>query len=380
MLQKEKIKKEQENLKQRRQDRINNGKNIEELYSIKKNLYLHKTLYTIMSIFNSTYKKDFEKTYFDFGKRPIIFAPNHVRMQDIAIEMEAVRNHMVLLSGDFENVHPDISGKLLEKNGIIYFDMENPYNTEELKKDRKYLKELEEYIKLTDSKDLKNEYEKELNLYNDKVGKIINDRKNVKYAIKNVLDACFNMLWYYEGSWNLSENKPYYDGYNYIVQAAIDSNAIVVPISFDLINQENSKKRKACVRFGNPIDYRKIYGNKILTKEEKCEALDILKGEIGGKLYDIWEENSYIKRDDLAKKYYKEDYFTPDYKRKSPLYSYWQEYIDIVLKEWKFSIDDIEKKHFVDKDVLTSKEAFKHLDELNLNKNNAFLISKRNHF
>lgn len=393
---KNKLKKEQEELKRRRQDRIGKGLSAEELEIIEKNLYLHKTLYTIMKVFNtiSGYKKDYpkkeellEKLYKEhpeYKGRPIIFAPNHVRMQDIAIEMEAIPLHMVLLSGDFENVHPDISGKLLEKNGVTYLDMENPYNIPELKEDKAYLDELLEYIEITDSDILKEEYQTELKKYNDKVNEIINDRKNIKIIIRDILDSLYNMLWYFEASWDFSENKPYYDGYSYMVQAAIDSNAIVLPVAFDLIDKKHFyNRRKACVRFGKPIDYRKIYGNRTLSKEEKIEGLDLLKGEIGKLLFEIWEENSYVKRVDLAKKYSKkltaEDYFVPDYKSPSPLRPYWDKYIKKALKEWKFTEEDIKKKHFVDKTKVEQEDAFKHLDNLNLNQKNAYLLSKRNH-
>ena len=138
---KEEAKKEQEKLKKRRQYNIDHNLPSEELENIRKNLWLHNILYKVMSLFNSIsgYEKDFERHKFDFGDRPIIFAFNHVRMQDIAIIMEAIKNHMVLLSGDFENVHPDISGKLLEKNGIAYLDMKDPYDDCALKNQKKYL-------------------------------------------------------------------------------------------------------------------------------------------------------------------------------------------------------------------------------------------------
>lgn len=399
-----KLKQEQEDLKKRRQARIDQGLPAEELEEIQKNLYLHNALYALMKIVNtvSGYKKDFlngnvfykkeflkflDKLYEEhpeYKNRPIIFAPNHVRMQDIAIEMDAIPLHMVLLSGDFENVHPDISGKLLEKNGILYLDMDNPYDRKDLKKDKAYLDELKEYIEITGSDVLKEEYEKELEKYNKKIAEIINDRKNIKTIINDVLKNGYNMLWYYEASWNFSENMPYYDGYNYIVQAAVDSNAIVLPVAFDLVDKKHIVgRRRACIKFGNPIDYRAKFGDRTLTKEEKVEGLDLLKGEIGKLLFEIWEENSFVKRDDLARKYSKrptaEDYFVPDYKRPSPLRAYWDEYKKRALKEWKFTEEDIAKKHFVDKTKVEQEDVFKHLDDLNLNQKNAFLLSKRNH-
>ena len=125
------------------------------------------------------------------------------------------------------------------------------------------------------------------------------------------------------------------------------------------------------------LDYYKriVIGNK--------ELLDLIKGQIGGLLFDIWDKYSNVSREKLEEKYGKtltaEDYFVPDYKRKSPLIKCFEEYMNKVLSEWKFSLEDIEEKHFVDKNIVEQSKAFEHLDNLNLNKNNAFLLSKRNH-
>ena len=273
MAKEEKINKEQEELKQRRQYNIDHNLPSEELKDIRKNLWLHNTLYKIMSLFNtiSGFEKDFERYKFDFNGRPIIFAFNHVRMQDIAIEMEAIKNHMVLLSGDFKNVHPDISGKLLEKNGVIYFDMKNPYDSSELKEQRKYLEEIESYLNDDLSGVLKEEYNRVKGEYETNLKSLINDRHNVKKVINDVLQSEYNMLWFYEGSWNLSENKPYYEGYNYMVEAALKNNAIVIPGAFEIIDIPGKRKRRAIVRLGKPIDYTKMYDINTLTKEEKNE-------------------------------------------------------------------------------------------------------------
>lgn len=239
--------------------------------------------------------------------RPVIIAPNHVRKQDIEIMMEAIPIHMFLLSGDYENVHGNISGAMLEANGIIYFDMEASY-----------------------------------------------DRKNVKYVINDLLNNNINILWFYEGSWNLSPNKPYYNGSYHIVEAALNTNAIVLPVAFDLVDN------KAIVNIGEPIDYKMIYGDKKLSKDEKIEALDILKGQIGAELFNIWETYSSVKREDIGE-------------------DYWDNYKEEVLSEWKFNEEDIERKHFVDKGIVNQEDVFKHLDNLDVNINNAFLLSKKNH-
>ena len=331
-------------LKKLREERIKEGLPASELESIQKNVKLHNFLHKVIGINNGLLEK-MEKDYEEFPyhllekykKRPIIFAPNHVRMQDIEVEMEATPIHHVLLSGDYENVHGSVAGILLEKNGILYFDM-------------------------TDTV----------------------DRKNIQKVLYDVLSNGYNVLWYYEGTWNVSEKNPYNDGSYQIVQTAIDTNAIVIPISFDMIDH-----KKAVIRYGSPIDYREIYGQKKLSHEEKIEALDILKGEIGKGIIDIWEKYNFTYRDSLIKKYApdlhsypnKEEAFTFKKKEKyGTLHKCFEEYLDIVLKQWHFSLDDLESKRFVDKTKVEQEEVFDHLyNGLKPNMNNAFLFSKRNH-
>ena len=384
--------KELEEIKKVRQFRIKLNLPAIELDSIEKNKKLHNLLFNLMTVNRilNLCSKDFpEKDYIkklrknpNIGNRPIIFAPNHVRKQDIEIVMEAVPEHMILLSGDYENVHGDIGGILLEKNGIIYFDMSKVNDSKDLIELRNYLYELNEYIKLENNTYLIDEYNMTKEKYKCILKNKINDRKNVRAIIRDILSNNYNMLWFYEGSWNLSQNKPYYDGSYFIVEAAIDTNAIVLPISYDIIDKKIGKK--AVVKFGNPIDYRKIYGNRKLSAEDKKNALDILKGEIGKNIMEIWDEYSNQKRDDISKKYGRvpntEEDLTHDFNKKAPLEAYYEEYKKRVLGEWHFTEDDIEKKHFVDETITSKEDAFDHLNKLKLNKNNAFLASKRNHF
>lgn len=388
----EKSKSELKEIGIKRDEMIKKGLPAFEIENIKKNLYLHNTLYFGIKLVRNLglCGKDFpdrnfiEKLYEEhpeYKGRPIIFAPNHVRKQDAETILEAIKPHMALLSGDYENLHRNIGGPLIEKNGVIYFNMENPYKNEDLVRDKRYIEELEEYISITNSDILKEELKREKKDYNSKLNNIVNDRKNIKVTIRDVQKAFINMLWYYEGSWNLSENKPIYDGYFEMVQTAVDTNAIVIPISYDLV--KNGMFKKAVVRVGSAIDFREKYGNRVLTSNEKKEGLELIKSEILDNLFDIWEKYSKVKRDELAKKYGRKpslaEDLTHDFKRKSPLVSCHEEYKKKVLSEWYFTEDDIDKKHYVDQDAITKEDAFSHLDSLILNKNNAFLASKRNH-
>ena len=387
--------KEQEELKRERQDRIDMLLPAKELEDIKKYIPLHYILYTLMKINNSLiekmdkdYQKGIRKILKEYKGRPIIFAPNHVRMQDIEVQMEATPIHQVLLSGDYENVHGTLAGQLLEKNGIAYFDMRNPYEKEELKKIENYINELQELIKILEEFDsdtlaLLDELNFENVKYNKIKNNIVNDRKNIKSIIRDILLASYNMLWYYEGTWCVSPNNPYNDGSYQIVETAIDTNSIVVPVIFDMIDH-----KKAVIRYGEPIDYRAIYGNRKLSHEEKIKGLDILKGQIGKGIIDIWEENSYTYRDDLVKQYAPDLYNYPTPEKafafeKAPkygvLHACWDEYLEKILSEWEFTLDDLESKRFKDKTKVEQEDVFNHLYTMKPNMNNAFLFSKRNH-
>ena len=388
----EKSKKELKEIGIKRDKMVKKGLPAFEIENIKKNLYLHNALYYGIKLVRNLglCGKDFPDRDFierlyekhpEYNGRPIIFAPNHVRKEDAETILEAIKPHMALLSGDYENLHRNIGGPLIEKNGVIYFNMENPYQNEDLLRDNEYIEELEEYISITNSDILKEELKREKENYNKKLNNIVNDRKNIKVTIRDALNALINLLWYYEGSWCLSENKPIYDGYFEIVQTAVDTNAIVIPISYDLVKQGIFKK--AVVKAGNAIDFRKMYGNRKLTTKEKKDGLEVIKSELLGNLFDIWQQYSKVKRDSLVKKYGRkpsiEEDLTHDFKRESSLVAYYEKYRKDVLKGWYFTEEDIDKKHFIDKDVTSKEEAFSHLDSLILNKNNAFLSSKRNH-
>lgn len=358
---KEEKKLELEVLKKQRNNDIENGLTVYEANdsTIRMNKLAHWPLFAGLKIqrFITGYKlhklNEVPKYYFDENKnklktfeRPVIFAPNHVRKKDIEMILEAMKKNVILLSGDFENVHGTLSGSLLEKNGIIYFDMEDHL-----------------------------------------------DRKNVIEVEKQVLGKNNHIMKFYEAAWNLSPNLLVYNGYYSLVQTAIDTNALVIPVTFEQKVELDMSDKNVYIKFGEPIDYSEIFcekdkvtGKRIkrnLSKDEKIKGLEILKQEIAKNLLEIIDKYSFIKRSDLEEKYKikytPKDYFTPDYKMKSSVEPYWDEYKKRVLSEWSFDEEDISKKHFVDKNITPKEEAFAHLDELNLNSNNAFLLSKRNH-
>ena len=325
---KETIQKRKEEYKERkelRQKRINEGGKAPELDNLKHNKIMCKVLYYPLRLMRKVNKIDLtvDKKVREDKKRqsalasmeeivlpkdrPIIIAPNHTRKEDIELILEAVPLHMFILSGDYENVHGDIGGAMLEQNGVVYFDM----------------------------------FDKE-------------DRQNVKWVIDQLLSNNVNLLWFYEGSWNLSPNKILEDGYTHIIQAAIDNDALVLPVSFDMYG------KNAYVNVGVPINYRLIYGDRKLTKEEKIEGLELLKEKIATGLYDIWIRNSVDSKENIPE-------------------DYWEKRNEEILGAWYFDADLIESKKFKNPKKVSTEEAFEHLNNIEISKNSAFLLSKRNH-
>lgn len=382
ILRTEKNKKELERLKKQRDNDIKSSNAVYEARksTLKKNKRYHWPLFfglkaqRILSGYKIHVLNELPKTYTNAQNeelntfdRPIIFAPNHVRKKDIETLLEVFKKHVILLSGDFENLHDTFSGSLLEKNGIIYFDMDDPYNNVDLKRDRKYLEELEEYIKIKNDPILIEEYENELKKYNKKIENIINDRKNVKEVERQVLNTGNDIMKFFEASWDLFPNLLVCNGYYSLVQTAVDTNALVIPVIYEQPVDFDMNDKNIYIKFGKPIDYLEKYGiddnvkTKIkLTHEEKKEGIQELRDQLATLLYEILEEHCAVRRKDIPK-------------------DYWEKYKKHVLSEWYFNEDDINKKHFVDKTITEQKDAFEHLNHLQLNKNNAFLLNKRNH-
>lgn len=380
-LRKEKLKLEQEELKKQRDEDIKNGRRVYEARkeTIKQNKRYHWPLYAglkaqrILSGYKLHILNEIPKTYINnkgeklnVFDRPVIFAPNHVRKKDIEMLLEAIKMHVILLSGDFENLHGTLSGTLLEKNGIAYLDMDNPYDNEELKREEKYLKELEEYIKITGDPVLKKEYEEEKSKYEEKLKSIINDRKNVKEVEKQILLLLLNLIKFFEASWNLSPNKLIDDGYYSLVQTSLDTNALVIPVVYEQPVDFDMNDKDIYIKFGEPIDYPEKYCKNseemkiALSDEEKKEGIEYLRASLSTLLYEILEKYSNVKRCDIPE-------------------DYWGNYKKHVLSEWFFTEEDINKKHFIDKTEVEQQDAFEHLNKININSKNAFLLNKRNH-
>lgn len=201
------------------------------------------------------------------SNRPIIFAVTHVGKFDIEVVGEAIREHYYLLSGDYEHIQGIIDAPFLLLNGVIYF--------------------------------------------NEKVKE---DRIAVKQKMIRHLNEGGNLMYFPEGTWNLSPNLPVLPCYWGIVEIAQKSNAIIVPIAAE----QYEKHFK--INIGTQRDMN-CFGN---SSSQKATAISELRDVLATLKYEIWESEPRLQRKDLKG-------------------NEWNQYIEERLKEWPyFNLDYIE--------------------------------------
>lgn len=222
--------------------------------------------------------------------RPIIYVPTHIGKFDIENISEAIGNHYYLLSGDFEHIQGIIDAPFLAINGVFYFN-------EKVKEDRKQVTE-----------------------------KMINHLLNGG-----------NLLYFVEGTWNLTPNLPVLPVYWGIVDIAKKTNAIIIPIGVEQYDK-NFK-----INIGRNFDFN-IYGD---SYEEKTRAINDLRDTLATLKWEIWE--------------------TEKATRESLDYKVWEEYINERFAEWPgFNKAYIQSLIFRPKNVVTPKDVFEQLMNLDL--------------
>ena len=235
--------------------------------------------------------------------RPIIFAVTHVGKFDIEVISEAIKEHYYLLSGDFEHIQGIIDAPFLGLNGVFYF----------------------------------NEKDK-------------NDRKAVSQKMINHLNNNGNLMYFIEGTWNLSPNLPMLPCYWGIVDIAKKGNAIIVPIAAEQYG------KKFVVNIGENFDMN-LFGNSL---EDKSFAIDTLRDTLATLKWEIWENVSRLNRKDVTN-------------------DMWNKYVSDRYSEWPYFNDEyIADLIYKPKGVVTKEEAYSHIKKLVPKKENAFLFNKRN--
>lgn len=231
--------------------------------------------------------------------RPVIFAVTHIGKFDIELVSEAIKEHYYLLSGDYEHLQGTVDSKFLNINGVIYFNETVKY-----------------------------------------------DRASVVKKMINHLNDGGNLMYFPEGTWNLTPNLPVIPLYWGVVDIAKKGHAIIVPIAVE------QYEKRFVINIGDNFDVKKFL--------DKKECINCLTDILSTLKWEIWEQEC-VKREAV-----------------SP--NYWKMYVNNRLCEWPyFNLEYIEGLTYKPKGLVKKTEAFAHLDCINPNINNAFLFNKRNH-
>ena len=281
-----------------------NDKRFYSKLSLEQRKKIHKLILMVYKIKNrignfsyEVIKDEREKT-----DRPIIFALTHVGKFDIEVTSEAIKDHYYLLSGDFEHIQGIIDAPFIALNGVIYFN-------ETVKEDRQ-----------------------------------LASNKMIEHLQKNG-----NLMYFPEGTWNLSPNLPMLPCYWGIVDVAKKGNAIIIPVAAE----QYGKHFK--INVGKNIDMN-IYGD---SKEEKTRAINDLRDCLAKLKWEIWETEPMLERADITGKE-------------------WEEYVFARFKEWPyFNEEYIKGLIFKPKNVVEREDVYGPIKKLLPNKNNAFLYNKR---
>lgn len=218
--------------------------------------------------------------------RPKIFAITHICKADIEVVSEALKEHYYLLSGDFENIHGTIDGLFLALNGVIYF----------------------------------NESDRE-------------DRHGVKERMIQILKRGGNIMYFPEGTWNLSPNLPVLPFFKGIMDVATGSDAVIIPVAIE--QYEN----QFITKIGRNFDVV-CYG-----EERKAEALSELRNQMAELKWEIWESVSMIERSSIADDYY-------------------EKFLEDKIGKWTLTLEDFEKGIYRNVENMPPDEVFKPIREL----------------
>jgi len=208
----------------------------------------------------------------DNVKRPIIFVPTHIGKFDIEVAYSCINEHALLLSGTEERMHGSADGIFLEMNGVNYVD-----RTDKL------------------------------------------DRGNSVKKMQRDLEHGFNLLWFIEGTWNLSANRLVYPLSWSVVKLALQCDAVIVPMGFNQIG------KIIYVKFGAPF--------RPDADREPAESILELRDILATLKWDIYEYIGQTRRDGF-------------FERASLDKEYWERYLYERIREWPMT-DLMEEMEYV---------------------------------
>ncbi len=220
---------------------------------------------------------------------------------DIEVVSEAVREHYYLLSGDFEHIQGIVDAPFLAMNGVIYF----------------------------------NEWVKE-------------DRRAASKKMIAHLRNQGNLLYFLEGTWNLSPNLPVLPCYWGIIDVAREGGAVIIPIAAEQYGKH------FVINIGKNFNVAKYEP----TTEGKSGAIAALRDVLATLKWEIWEHEPIVERSRIRE-------------------GEWKQYVEDRLHEWPyFTMDYIDSMTYSPKNVARPQDVFASVMELKWKKETAFLFEK----
>lgn len=176
------------------------------------------------------------------------------------------------------------------------------------------------------------------------------DRKIAYNRSVELLNKGGNLLIFPEGAWNVSPNLLVMKIFAGAVRLAKETGAEIVPIAVE--------------QYGKDF-YFNIGENYTIPKDTPITE-SVLVNDLRDKLctlkWDLLENQTHIKRDEIS-----DDY----------LEQFQNEIIERCNYGYGFSLEDALRESFHDKNIVTEEEAFAFLENLEINKNNAFLMPQK---
>ena len=246
--------------------------------------------------------------------KPVIFAFTHIGMSDVQIFCEAVRDHHYIFAGDPETMYRSFDGLLFALNGVIYCDTES--------KDYRYL---------------------------------------ATERSKEILRRGENLTLAPEGVWNLTGNLlalPLYPG---IIKIAMETGCDIIPIAIE----QNDKDFFVNIGKNFKVATDRQFETKDELKSYEEEKKEDLRNTLATLKWEIIEQGPVINRKSLGT--YDEEY-------KKYVYERLDEWKNPKTKQNYYTEELIKQRTFKPKNICFYEDAFSHLKDLKLTKENAFLF------
>lgn len=238
-------------------------------------------------------------------RRPVIYAASHIGLYDVEAITHAIRKHIYFLAADEAEMYGTFDGLLFALNGVIYVDPE------------------------------------------DTADKRVALQTAIRYLLRGR-----SLLWYPEGTWNLSPNMVIQPLHYGIIEAAYQSGALIVPVGLEQYGQGKQKQFK--VNIGQPMDITQLVSGQ-LTHEVKSDIAEMLRGEMAAMKLAAWE---CARRADIPE-------------------GYADTFVNNRLNEWPcYTLGLLQRRLRKATGQVTYGEAFAHLDRLHPSRENGFLLRK----